>query len=56
MLGELFTPFKSTKPTGTGLGLSIAKRIALDHGGSLTCVNLPGQGAVLPSSFLLAEQ
>jgi two-component system sensor histidine kinase HydH len=42
---RLFIPFATTKPKGTGLGLSIARRVALEHGGTLTARNRPGGGA-----------
>jgi signal transduction histidine kinase len=45
---RLFDPFFTTKPvgSGTGLGLSISYQIVVDkHGGSLTCISAPGQGA-----------
>ena len=36
---RIFAPFFSTRAAGegTGLGLSIARRVVLDHGGTLTC-------------------
>lgn len=35
ILGEIFTPFFTTKPNGTGIGLSIARQITHLHGGRL---------------------
>lgn len=45
MLGRLFTPFASSKPTGTGLGLSISRRIVEEHGGRIFAENGPDSGA-----------
>ena len=45
---RLFDPFFTTKPVGkgTGLGLSISYQIVVEkHGGQLTCISAPGQGA-----------
>lgn len=44
-LKQVFTPFYSKRPGGTGLGLAIAKKIILDHHGSLWVQNLPRGGA-----------
>ncbi len=44
-LQQVFTPFYSRRPGGTGLGLAIAKKIILDHQGSLWVQNLPTGGA-----------
>ncbi|MBD2181433.1 GAF domain-containing protein [Planktothrix sp. FACHB-1355] len=45
---RLFDPFFTTKSAskGTGIGLAIGYSVVVDkHGGNLTCVSAPGQGA-----------
>jgi signal transduction histidine kinase len=45
MADRLFEPYATNKPQGTGLGLAIAQRIAMEHGGELSYVGRPGEGA-----------
>ena len=50
ILPKVFETFVSSKETGVGLGLPLSRRIAEDHGGTLTAYNLPDQGAVFCSA------
>ena len=44
VLGRIFEPFFSTKPTGTGVGLSITREVVRRHRGTMTIESTPGSG------------
>jgi signal transduction histidine kinase len=48
-LRRVFEPYFTTRADrgGTGLGMAIARRIAMEHGGSLTASGAPGRGATI---------
>jgi signal transduction histidine kinase len=50
-LGELFTPFFTTKRDGHGLGLTIAQEILSAHGASFSLANRAGEGAEFRIAF-----
>jgi nitrogen fixation/metabolism regulation signal transduction histidine kinase len=43
-LGNIFSPFFSTKEGGMGLGLSIVQKIIESHGGKISCTSKVGTG------------
>jgi PAS domain S-box-containing protein len=45
ILGDIFTPFFTTKEAGTGLGLTITHKIIINHNGNIDVINKSGGGA-----------
>jgi nitrogen fixation/metabolism regulation signal transduction histidine kinase len=59
ILQRAFEPYVTTKAKGTGLGLAVVKKIADEHGASITMSNLQYggeiQGAQVSLSFAVAQ-
>ena len=55
-LPKLFNIFESTKGSrGTGLGLAVSQKILREHGGEITVVSEPNQGAQFTLEWPLLE-
>lgn len=57
LAAQAFEPFFTTKPEGqgTGLGLNICQGIVKEHGGRITLVTAPGEGATFTVELPLEE-
>ncbi len=54
---KLFNIFESTKGSrGTGLGLAVSQKILREHGGEITVVSEPGQGARFTLEWPMVEE
>jgi signal transduction histidine kinase len=53
---RIFKTFVTTRPDGTGLGLPISQRIVASHGGQITLLNNPGEGAAFTIALPLPER
>ncbi|WP_457627734.1 two-component system sensor histidine kinase NtrB [Persephonella sp.] len=56
MISDIFDPFVTTKNMGTGLGLSIAKKIIMDHRGTIEVYSKLGEGTEFIIKLPLAKE
>ena len=52
-LGEMFTPFKTSKATGNGLGMMIIQRVCREHGAEFGVDSKPDEGTTVSIRFPL---
>ena len=55
-LTRIFEPFYSTKERGTGLGLAFTQQVVEEHGGTIQCDSVLGQGTVFTLRFPAAPR
>jgi len=55
LVGKVFTPFVTTKPSGLGIGLVIVKTIVEAHGGNIDARNHPEGGAVFTVTLRVSQ-
>ena len=52
-LGDMFTPFKTSKATGNGLGMMIIQRVCREHGAEFGVNSKPEEGTTVSIRFPL---
>ncbi len=55
-LGNLFTPFYTTKETGTGLGLAYCRQAVEAHGGTIAVKSVVDEGTIFTISIPTVEE
>ena len=53
---RIFDPFFTTKQGGTGLGMSLSYGLIKEHGGDLTAISSPGEGATFTMTLPIVPQ